>query len=219
MTTIWELLTESSSLPEDSDTWDHFNSLGRQIIIDSLRIQIEDDTVNIAVPSDILSASLLDDRLDTSIQLATLSLGIDTSDIVADLQDDTLTITISGCTTVIPEGKLMIKIAAENVGGHRIVTIDSVGNILHADSDLILDGKKAIGMTTQSALAGSQCIIAISGDEVTEPSWAWDTSKPIYLGDNGVMTQTAPTVGFVLIVGVVLSPTSIRVRIEMPIFL
>jgi len=190
------------------------------VLVDGLNMTIDQSSMEIRIPSDSLNISIPSDVIGLNVSSDIIDLNVSSDDIALSVIPDALNIEISGCTKVIPAGDtIMIKTAAENVGGHRIVTIDSIGDVLHADKDLIIDGKKAIGMTTQAALAGNQVIIAISGDEITEPSWNWDTNKPIYLGDDGVVTQVAPTVGFVLIVGVVLSPTSIRIRIEMPIFL
>ena len=57
------------------------------------------------------------------------------------------------------------------------------------------------------------------GGIMAEPSWTWDLDKFIYLGVNGLLTQTPPGTGFLLEMGWPINPTSMMVDIKLPLFL
>ena len=190
------------------------------VLVDGLGITLDRTPIKTNILSDNIGISVNKELYGININKEQLlSTTLDNNLVNLTMRQEPIAIKLSGGSIIVPEGDIMRKICAENVGGHRMVTVNENGEILHADSDLILDGKQTIGMTLQAALQGSECEIAITGDEVIEPSWNWITTSSIYLGDDGILTQTAPTSGFVLIVAVPLTSTSIRVRIEMPIFL
>ncbi len=75
-----------------------------------------------------------------------------------------------------------------------------------------------LGVTLGAALAGDPVNVAVSG-EVTEPSWAWAEDMQIFLGVDGALTQTIPTSGALLVVGVATAPTTILVGVKFPIIL
>ena len=193
---------------------------GTLVLADGLNVSLQQSPMEALILSDNIGININKELYSININRTPLvNVDVDNNDIDLKMKVEPISIKLSGGSIIVPEGDIMRKICAENVGGHRMVTVDENGEILHADKDLILDGKQTIGMTLQAALQGDECELAISGDEVTEPSWNWITTSSIYLGDDGVLTQIAPTTGFVLIVAVPLTSTSIRVRIEMPIFL
>ncbi|HYE75116.1 MAG TPA: hypothetical protein VEF04_17375, partial [Blastocatellia bacterium] len=77
------------------------------------------------------------------------------------------------------------------------------------------------GITLNAALGGEIVNIQRLG-EATESSWNWIVDAPIYIGANGVLTQTPPvasTAAFSQIIGVAVSPTSIYLAPREPITL
>jgi hypothetical protein len=44
---------------------------------------------------------------------------------------------------------------------------------------------------------------------MTELSWTWTPGEPIFLGNNGMLTQTPPSSGFAIELGTAISATSI----------
>ena len=228
MATAWELLIENSSLPEiGNDAWEHLNaqqgggSGGYLVLWDGLGLTID---------ATALELSLLADELALNVDQGTV-INVTTVDDGMDLQVDggltlqqgsdsmSLEVGIPDCTIIIKGDAVLQKVAAENVGGHHIIIEDNLGHVLHAQREFIINGATAIGMTLQAAMATSDVFVAISGDEVTDASWDWDPIAPIYLGVDGAMTQTPELIDFTLIVAVALTATSIRIQIEMPIFL
>lgn len=89
-------------------------------------------------------------------------------------------------------------IAGEALSGHRAVRHDEDGQLVHADCATAVTAQ-AIGITLGAAEAGALASVLFAG-EVTEPSWSW-TAGPIFLGANGLLTQSAPATGCLVIVG------------------
>ena len=109
--------------------------------------------------------------------------------------------------------------AGEALGGHRGVI---VGNRQQA----LLRGSKQSGPfqpglgdhAGAAAQDGTPAIVRVGG-KMTEPSWNWDLDKFIYLGTNGLLTQTPPAAGFLLEMGWPINPTTILVDIKLPVLL
>lgn len=97
--------------------------------------------------------------------------------------------------------------AGEALGGHRIVIAEN-GAAFYADNTT--KPGQVVGMTRHAASAGEDILIQFAGD-VVEPSWSWSPG-PIYLGIDGLMTQTRPLAGSVIRVATAL--TSNRAVIE-----
>jgi hypothetical protein len=114
-----------------------------------------------------------------------------------------------------PPGSEIVRVAAVVLSGHRVVTVDEDGKIIYADSANLDHVGKVLGITTGAAAQNANITIKAFG-ELTEPSWNWDMDKSIYLGANGALTQTPPTVGFLLEVAFPLSPTSVFVSLKQP---
>lgn len=111
-------------------------------------------------------------------------------------------------------------IAATAVGGHRMVLI-TTGGVTYASNDTLAHLGRVIGMTTAAANVGDPVPVQAIG-ELTEPSWNWDTGKPVYLGMNGLLTQAQPVAGAALfsqIVGFPVSTTTLYVTLREPVLL
>ena len=102
--------------------------------------------------------------------------------------------------------------AAENLGGHRVVTVEG----FYASKDTATDKFKILGITTGAVSVGATTTVTTYGT-VTESSWNWTVGGPVFLSTNGQLTQTVPTSGFRTIIGVPLTATSMFVNISEPI--
>jgi hypothetical protein len=107
-------------------------------------------------------------------------------------------------------GVRLAQVAAVPIGGHKAVRA-VVGGVAPASASDVSQANTIIGITRGAAGVGALADIAFGG-EVEEPTWAWSLG-PIYLGENGTLTQTPPSVGFVQRLGTALSPTKIAVLI------
>jgi hypothetical protein len=122
---------------------------------------------------------------------------------------------VSG-TAVIPNA-----LAGGNLSGHRLVYFDNSGVLQLASSNNLSHMGRVVGMTTSASVSGSPAEVFTMG-LFTEPSWFFDTSIPIYLGNDGLITQVVPSQPnslFSQIVGYVINPTTIYLHLETPIII
>lgn len=103
-------------------------------------------------------------------------------------------------------------IAAEALGGHRVVTMS--GN--YASKDNADDKFNILGITQGAVISGGTATVTTYG-VITESSWNWTAGLPVFLSTNGQLTQSAPTSGFRLIIGRAKSATTLFVDISEPI--
>ena len=108
-----------------------------------------------------------------------------------------------------PPGAGLTVVAAEALGGHRVVTADG----LHCDPQA---ADRAIGITTGAAVFGQGASVLASGP-MTEASWTWTPGLPLFIGMSGVLTHTAPPGGKVRRVAFALTPTLINIDFFPPI--
>lgn len=103
--------------------------------------------------------------------------------------------------------------AASSLSGHRVVTPAPDGSLGYASNDDLGDVNSPLWVTAAAASSGAQLETLMFGPMV-EPSWTWTPGQPVYLGTNGVLTQTppaAPGAVFLAQVGTATSPTSLFV--------
>lgn len=99
------------------------------------------------------------------------------------------------------------------LGGHRVVALDATGAVVLASNLNLSQAESVLGITTGATEAGSFPTIQRSG-EIVEPSWNWTLGQPIFLGTGGLLTQTPPTLGFLLHVAFPISPTRAFIDIK-----
>lgn len=96
----------------------------------------------------------------------------------------------------------LTRVASQTMSGHRAVTPLPDGTVVYADPATI--GNQPVWISLQAVVAGSNVDVVAFGD-VIEGSWAWAPGN-IYLAANGVLTQTQPTSGALVIVGAATAP-------------
>ena len=117
-----------------------------------------------------------------------------------------------------PAGGEAYYTAATALGGQRAVCLQSDG-LHYADAATAGHVGLVAGITPGAVEAGALTSI-VCFSEMTEPSWNWTPEQPVFVGLNGVLTQTLPdTAVFSQVVGVATSPTSIFVRLREPLIL
>ena len=104
-------------------------------------------------------------------------------------------------------------IAAISLGGHRLVVLNSSSQAIYADNSNLTHKDKILGLTTGAVTAGATATIQTYG-EISEVSWSWTLDLPIYASTDGLLTQTPPTTGFLVIVGFPISTTSMFISIK-----
>lgn len=107
-----------------------------------------------------------------------------------------------------PVGGIATRIAGENIGGHRAVTVGADGKAYLA-SPVEPQAQAVLGVTTGAAAAGASVTVQCAG-VLSEASWAW-APGPVWLSADGVLTQVVPTVGAAVHIGIAGGPTSLTV--------
>jgi hypothetical protein len=110
------------------------------------------------------------------------------------------------------------RVANANLGGHRAVISNVDGTIDYADSSNVGHLGKVLGIIVQAVLEGEE-VDVIRGGLLEFEGWDWDVDMPVYLAENGLLTQNPATSGFSQIVGFAQSPTGLFVNLREPILL
>jgi hypothetical protein len=186
-----------------------------------------EDNLIIFQTDETVSSSVIDTQ-DTSV--LTVETGPETCTFETAQEDIVTLATITEVTSVIEtaaprglqgekgDGSITLEYpVAYAMSGHRIVVLNESQQAIYASNAVPAHATKILGMTTEAVISGD--IRIQNGGVLTEPSWTWTLDIPIWLGVDGLMTQTAPVSGFSLIVGFPISSTSMFIDIREPIFL
>lgn len=103
---------------------------------------------------------------------------------------------------------VLTAIAGHALSGHRAVRHDSEGLLVHADQGSGV-GALVVGVSEGAAAEGALAIAQCVGP-ITEPSWDW-AEGCIFLGADGLLTQVAPSTGYLVLVGYSAGPNQMVV--------
>lgn len=103
--------------------------------------------------------------------------------------------------------------AGASLSGHRMVYLDSSELLQYAENTTPSHAERVLGMTTGAITSGASGPVLREG-EITEPSWNWTIGSPIFLGVNGLLTQTRPTASGSFVLQVAFPVTSTKVFID-----
>jgi hypothetical protein len=118
-------------------------------------------------------------------------------------------------TTLAPSGYSFT--AGEALGGHRAITVADDGLAYHAQPN-DPSARTIAGVTTGAVVEGDLVNVR-AGGIITNLSWAWIEEQPVWLAADGLLTQTTPTSGYLVQVGVPVGPTQLRVAPQFVAFL
>jgi len=115
------------------------------------------------------------------------------------------------------DGVIITRIAAQALGGHRLVYASSATGCNYADNTVYAQRFAILGLTIGAAAIGAEVSI-LSFGMITELSWVW-TPGPLYLGIDGLITQTPPVApaAFLLVVGAAVDATHVLIDLHEPI--
>lgn len=111
-------------------------------------------------------------------------------------------------------------IAAEALGGHRVIVTNEDGEAVYADNTNEDHATMATKITTGAAILGDEVQAQLVG-QMTELSWNWTPRASLYVGSNGMLTETPPSSPAVFSKVVAVAETATRILIvqEPPIML
>jgi hypothetical protein len=76
-----------------------------------------------------------------------------------------------------------------------------------------------LGLTVTAAGAPGDVVAIQDRDVVDNPAWAWTVGGLVFAGSAGTLTQTPPSAGWELVVGVATSATRLNISIDEPVLL
>jgi hypothetical protein len=178
-----------------------------------LDITVPSDQLDVNFTENLLDVTVTDDGLDIEIVESLLDVTIG-SDLEIEITENLLDVSYGELVSITNNyGADTVGVtAAENLSGHRIVTVEGY----YASKDTANDKFKVLGMTTGAVSSASEATVQISG-EITNSGWSFTVGTPVFLSTNGHITQTAPTDGFRLIVGKPKTATTLFLELSEPI--
>jgi len=100
--------------------------------------------------------------------------------------------------------------ASMAIGGQRVIATDEQGMAVYADN--LTRYKTVIGISTGAAIQGAVVTVKPFG-RLEDSSWNWNPGKGLFLDQNGVVVQDAPSAGAIVPLGFVVTPTRIFISI------
>jgi hypothetical protein len=111
--------------------------------------------------------------------------------------------------------------AGMDLGGHRVIVTDPAdGRAIYADNTIAAHANAATKITLGAAVEDAEIEAQLVG-RITEPSWNWTPNGTIYVGQNGMLTQTPPVAPAVFSKPIAVAETATRILLiqEPPIML
>lgn len=106
--------------------------------------------------------------------------------------------------------------AAGALQGHFLVRSD--GTQFHAvDTSNPDHAAEVVGIALGSTSAAGQSLTAQTAGPITDSNWSWAPGV-VWCGADGRLTQTPPSLGWLMQAGRVISPTTVDIDIEQPIY-
>ena len=100
-------------------------------------------------------------------------------------------------------------IAGEILNGQRAVYVAADGKAYLADQSSVTS-VRTMGLCQGAVILGATASIQTCG-VLTEPSWTWTGDALVWLAASGQLTQTPPTTGYLVKVGVPVGPTKLLI--------
>ena len=115
-------------------------------------------------------------------------------------------------------GETLVVVGPTALSGHSIVAVSAAGLLIPADCTVAGMGGTVLGMLDSAYLPGASARVQ-TGYVIEHSGWNWAPGF-LVVGEGGQPTQTLPVGAiFSQAIGKVLSPTSILVDLQPPIFL
>lgn len=96
-----------------------------------------------------------------------------------------------------------------------LAVMTAPAGLLPAQADDLADASAFLGIAAQSGVAGATINVVTAGF-ISDTSFAWALGSPIFVGENGRLTQTPPVSGISLIAGYPQDTSSMIVRPQLP---
>lgn len=109
------------------------------------------------------------------------------------------------------------RVAGETISALRLVYENDNEEVFYIDQEDDININSILGLTITSASTGGNVSVRRTGI-IDDDSWSWSVGR-IWLGANGALTQSPPSVGFDVLIGAAVSSTRIILNIQDSILL
>ena len=108
--------------------------------------------------------------------------------------------------------------ASASLSALRVVIVNESGQLAYADSATAAHAFRVVGLLPSAVSSGESIAVLIDG-LIADATWNWTIGSPIFIGANGVLTQSPPETGFLQQVATPITATQIDFEIQEPILL
>ena len=108
--------------------------------------------------------------------------------------------------------------ASTNLSALRVVIVNDDGKLEYASSDRPEHSFMVVGVLKDALTQGNFGKALVQG-LLSDSFWSWTLGVPIYVGEDGVLTQSPPSEGFQLVIGKPVTPSAVYFEIGEPILL
>jgi len=103
-------------------------------------------------------------------------------------------------------------IAGENISALKVVRVGDSGNVFTANNINTSSAHKIVGVSVNSAILNETLTVRHTGT-LTDVVWNWIIGSPIFFDNNGILTQTPPSSGFLQQVAIPKTTTTIILKL------
>lgn len=103
-------------------------------------------------------------------------------------------------------------IAGETLGTNQVVYLKNDGRVWKASASNLNHAGKVVGLTTSSGMAGASIRVRKLG-AIHLNSWGLIPNANYYLGENGAITLTKPTSGFIQCIGIARTGNDLEIQL------
>lgn len=122
-----------------------------------------------------------------------------------------------GAPPELAEGDVITATTGQTISAQQVVAIvEGLAQI--ADSSTLSQINEVFGIATGGAVTDTEVTIQTYGPYVYN-GWNWTPGLPVFLGLGGALTQTAPSSGFLQIIGSPIDATTLFIDLEPPVAL
>ena len=107
---------------------------------------------------------------------------------------------------------LTLTSGAQTISAYTVVALVG-GSVVTASSGIPAHMGAVVGVATQSVAAGAPVQIQFAG-QISYNGWTFQPGEFVCLSSTGILTQTVPAFGFLQVLGVAITPTSVLLSIQ-----
>lgn len=193
-----------------------------QMVDNPVNVNIDEKNISVGITEEQLTVNQTEEQLAINITEEALQSNITEETIQVSIEEEAINVDMQNAVYEVEGTSEHIRrirlngTAGENISALRVLR-NGNDNQLYIASCSNLDHQFRIVGISYTAASTGNTIYFITDGEMEDVVWNWDTSKGIYLGENGVLTQNPPASGFYFQVATPITNTKISVSLKQSI--